>query len=333
MRFSNEEMLEFAKLSSIAYGDLKSNINKDETNVFKNDEGKNIVLNKKYSIVDFVDKKSGLQAMCFKCEDGKYVISFRGTEFDKKEDKGTDINIGVRNINPQFKDAQMFIDKIVERIIKDNGGKISKEQAKELLSLTGHSLGGIHVQQAGMKNHIKGVAFNPYGANKLLNTSGPSEHCVTIGVGRFNKKHCVTRAKPLSDSSKNLAPSVDEKWAKENIYTISHVNDILSNGMTNKTSMHIGMVIPITNKEKVGVTQAHSINNAINVLEEYNDISKNCSVSYSDITKTRLDEINYKADNKKAIRQGRMPKYKDEFSCVNTSSIYSSHEGSVLKNK
>lgn len=186
----DKDIIEFAKISSIAYGRLKENMelgknftnefetNKIIINKFGKQEYKKETLNKKYKIIDIANNpKTGFQALALMDESGKYIIAFRGTN-DKKDIK-VDIQIGKNNINPQHKDAKEFTQKILNQITKDKN--IPFYEAKKYLTLVGHSLGGIHTQQIAAVNKIKGFAFNPYGANRLI--SMPKNPCFpSIGI-------------------------------------------------------------------------------------------------------------------------------------------------------
>lgn len=321
----DEEILETAKISSIAYGNFKENIkrcekyeeNKGFINTFvtnelsiKNPEYKKITLSKKYKIIDYSDNpKTGFQALALIDEDSNYIIAFRGT--NDKKDAEADFQIGKNNINPQHEDARNFTQKILNQITKDKD--ISFDEAKKHLTLTGHSLGGIHTQQIAAQNRIRGFAFNPYGTNRLL--SVPKNRCLpSLLVSPCDISQAVAgRFAPISNK-------IDEKWAKENIFTISYQDkgkingDILSNFATNISSKHIGTVIPIIGKN-VGFLKGHDIDNTIDTIEEYQKISNKCDRSFLQITQDKVNMAKYydKMTVKYADKKQTIPQYHNNF--------------------
>jgi len=87
----------------------------------------------------------------------KYTGAFRGT--DSFTDISNDIlGIGIADYNFQYNEAKEFIVDMMN----------TKEIDKSNLTLTGHSLGGIEVQQLSMEFQIEGYAFNPFGSSGLL---------------------------------------------------------------------------------------------------------------------------------------------------------------------
>ncbi|NQY51944.1 MAG: DUF2974 domain-containing protein [Campylobacteraceae bacterium] len=197
----------------------------------------NVILSllNRYSIIDFENAGdytgSGFQAMLLQ-KDGteEYVIAFRGTAGIK--DLMVDAAMIV-NKNPQNKDALEF----TKRMLKEHTIK------KEDLTLTGHSLGGIHVQTVGTIKRIRGFAYNPLGSSKLL---------VDIKVSSFYLNMLMNTI-----VSNKLEKYVDEDWLNDNMLSISYNDvgnlngDILSNIATKLNgSKHLGMKIDIFGEDK-----------------------------------------------------------------------------------
>ena len=259
-------------------------------------------------------------------ESGKYIIAFRGTN-DKKDIKA-DIQIGKNNINPQHKDAKEFTQKILNQITKDKN--IPFYEAKKYLTLVGHSLGGIHTQQIATVNKIKGFAFNPYGANRLI--SMPKNPCFpSIGISTCDMSYA------LFGKFAPISKKIDEKWVNENIYTISYhdngkINgDILSNFFTNATSKHIGKVIPIIGKN-VDFMQGHEIENLIKTLDEYAKISDNCDINFMQITKNRVNKDKFDKEIliKYADKKQTLPIYQNF--CISKKQDFNSQEIISIEN-
>ena len=80
-----------------------------------------------------------------------YIIAFRGT------DKLVDSLSQIGENTPQYQDAKNFVfDTMVKYGIN-----------KSDLTLAGHSLGGILTAQIASYLHLKGYAYDPFGANLL----------------------------------------------------------------------------------------------------------------------------------------------------------------------
>lgn len=101
-----------------------------------------------YSVVDYIDTRqddsdsfSSTQALLLKNNITKdYIIAFRGTQ--EIPDYAIDFTlIPFLNLNPQYKIALNFTQLALEKISDDK--QCSIEEAKQYLTLTGHSLGGI----------------------------------------------------------------------------------------------------------------------------------------------------------------------------------------------
>lgn len=115
---------------------------------------------------------------------GNYIIAFRGT------DELVDSLSWIGENTPQYQDAKNFV---FDMIIKYGIDKSN-------LTITGHSLGGILTVQIVSELHLKGYAYNPFGANLL-------------SYKRYKKY-----ANVIND------------WANKNIYTISYQDEGLING-------------------------------------------------------------------------------------------------------
>ncbi len=76
-----------------------------------------------YSVIDKCDTQSGLQALLLQQNDisgaptSEYVIVFRGTQGIL--DVGVDAVIGLANYNPQFEDAENFVQAALDRTDHD----------------------------------------------------------------------------------------------------------------------------------------------------------------------------------------------------------------------
>ena len=113
---------------------------------------------------------------------------------------------------------------------------------KSNLTLAGHSLGGILTAQIVSYLHLKGYAYDPFGANLLS----------------------YKRYKKYSNIINN--------WADKNIYTISYQDEGLINGdiLSNLIGFHLGKFIPILGKN-VGL-DGHGIDVLNNAIKEHKDI-------------------------------------------------------------
>lgn len=190
----------------------------------------------KYDIKEFSSDDgffgSDFQAMLLQNkETAQYIIAFRGTE--SKKDWLVD-GIIASNHNVQYNEAIEFVENSIEKY----------DIKKEDLTLTGHSLGGILVQEVGSTLGIKGYAYNPLGSYDLVHPVFPKAFRVLEEANIYTT--------PMS------------KFAQENISIISYQDtgllngDVLSNLATNiKGSKHLGHVIEVYG-ENLGF-DAHSI--------------------------------------------------------------------------
>ena len=215
------------------------------------------ILNK-YEIIDFGNDegvfKSGFQGMLLK-ERGtdNYVISFRGTAGLK--DLGVDAPLAnlpfVGNHNYQLDEAKEFANAMIEKY------HINKES----LTLTGHSLGGILVQQVSAEVRIPGYTYNALGADELVDKDSLIGKIINL----------VTKGTSLSKENAD--------YAKKNVVNISYVDggimngDPLSNLATNLNgSEHLGRTIYIFGENK-GLG-AHSIAGLNDTIAHHNDIAE-----------------------------------------------------------
>jgi len=114
-----------------------------------------------YEIVDFTSDDGALssdfQGMLLReKETGEYVIAFRGTSSTKDALVDGGMANPILNHNFQLNEAKDFVNDMKEKydISNDN------------LTLTGHSLGGILVQQVAATEHIKGYTYNAMSADE-----------------------------------------------------------------------------------------------------------------------------------------------------------------------
>lgn len=143
MKISDEQRIKFDnQLKSIAEG------------VY---EGNEKSIPNSWDKISYTDNyESGFHGEAFS-KNGTIVIAFRGTEFESKADIHNDLEMGKKNIPPQFEDAYRFYE------------YIKSKYPNNKIVFTGQSLGGSLTQMiCGITGH-EGVAFNPYGAKNLFN--------------------------------------------------------------------------------------------------------------------------------------------------------------------
>lgn len=237
-----KNIMDCAGLSDISYGNLK-NIEHKNATTFKDKENKDIQLTQNYEIVKTTDhKQTSFQAIAAKSSDGKYIVAFRGTQEIK--DIIADGIIGIDNKNPQRKAANDFINDVLDQIIadkKENGINIqSREEAKQYLTLTGHSLGGIVAEQLAYENKIKAIPINPYGAHRLVTTN----ECNCSKASNIPAIISCAMANVIRAKKTQLSPE-DRQWCKDHITVISNQGDPLSGPVTDYTSAHLGSVLNI----------------------------------------------------------------------------------------
>ena len=147
-----QKITEMGKLAQMAYkSPNQDNVKIDAilSDFIDDDNGIKYKLNSEYRVIDYVDKRTDMQALLLERGEtngngefkgsGNYVLAFRGTE--GRVDIEVDAIIGLGNINIQYSYALEFTYKALAKIAKDKNCSI--EEAKSDLTLTGHSLGGI----------------------------------------------------------------------------------------------------------------------------------------------------------------------------------------------
>ena len=218
--------------------------------VYNEVEGKNYFVqgakleanNHTYKVLDHTPTQdTGFNALLLQDKDtDKYVIAFRGTA--ENFDIFDDAVVGLKNYSFEFTQAKAFVSDMLKKHAID----------KENLTLTGHSLGGILTQAVGAVDKIEGVAFNPYGVDRLL-----------------SMPPLPALGSPLSDMAGGLVHTAAYKvgtlfgleapqtaWAHEHITNVHYVDegtlngDPLSNLATELSSKHLGSSLLIYGEDK-----------------------------------------------------------------------------------
>jgi len=202
---------------------------------------------------------TGFNALLLQDTDSdKYVIAFRGTA--EKLDIFDDALIGLKNHSIEFHEAEAFVGDMIDKhhISKDN------------LTLTGHSLGGILTQAVGAVHEIEGVAFNPYGVDRLL--SMPELPPLGSALTDVSAGLLHTGIYKVSSAFGLEAPQT--QWAKDHITNVHYVDngklngDPLSNFATNISSKHLGSSLLIHGDNKG--FDGHSMVVLNHALAQYN---------------------------------------------------------------
>ncbi len=258
MIWKNETITEMGLLSQMAYLSFGNEpLVKGQLVDQFTDDGVVYYLDKTYTVIDYTDTSSDMQALLLKNGD-EYVIAFRGTA--GLVDIAVDAVIGLGNINAQYTEALAFVNNALGKTY--DGVTVTKDN----LTLTGHSLGGILTQQVGAALELDGYAFNPYGVDRLLTTMSGSPDLLSgiMNVAIYQIMNAV-----------GLGPSA-ESWAKDHILNVSYNDfgalngDILSNVVTELTSNHIGAYIPIHGANEGLNGHSMAILNA--AIEHYNNV-------------------------------------------------------------
>jgi len=149
MSTEEKNIVEMGLISQIVYGELEKNKKRGATNTFKDDEDRVVTLSNTYKVIDYVDKRTDMQALLLERGEtngngefkgsGNYVVAFRGT--GEVWDGVVDLRIGFKNINEQYADALDFTNKALTKISNDK--QCSIDEAKSCLTRPGHSLEGI----------------------------------------------------------------------------------------------------------------------------------------------------------------------------------------------
>jgi len=215
-----------------------------------------------YEIVDFKSDdgigESDFQGMLLKEKaTDEYVIAFRGT--DGKMDAAVDAGMAnpILNHNFQFNEAKTFVNEMKEKY----------NIANENLTLTGHSLGGILVQQVAATEQIKGYTYNAMGADELIKFDGTS----SVSPGGMWER--ALDAMGVKYNEEGVA------FVKENVRNISYQDsgtlngDPLSNLATNLNgSAFLSDVLPIYGENKF--LGAHSIIGLNDSIAKHNETLK-----------------------------------------------------------
>lgn len=188
-----------------------------------------------YKIIDHTDNYTwttlGFEALLLEKTDAQgnstYVVAFRGTEPASWLDWFNDIEVGISDFSTQYLAALKFVNNALARddISKDN------------LVLTGHSLGGMLVQQVGATLGMDGYAFNPYGMDRMMQALFSDKSLVDVALYKMMQSVGLT--------------STEAAWAKDHILNVSYNDfgllngDILSNALTKYTSGFVGSYLPI----------------------------------------------------------------------------------------
>jgi len=250
-------------LAEIAYSEFGVGEFVDYGEIIQSNEDNSFSLNNSYTVKDFADTYTGMQAILLTKNDSignptdEFVIAFRGTETDSLGDILANGLTGLLNYNPQVSDARDFVQEMMttHNISADN------------LSLTGHSLGGIITQVVGADLHIKGYAYNPYGANLL--SSLPA-----MPIGYYNKFGQILEFFGMG--------AQNDPWVNDNLLTISFQDDgeingdVLSNLATEFSELiagnnHIGGILPIFG-DNVGLVDGHSISVINKAIQNYSKL-------------------------------------------------------------
>ena len=121
----------------------------------------------KYRVLAHSDLPSGYQGTLYwRVGTNEMAVAHRGTEFDDQPIKDlikTDGAMVLSGVNLQGKDALDFTHQA--QLIANEFGR--QQKFAPHITLTGHSLGGTHVQATSHATGLPGVTFNAYGAAEL----------------------------------------------------------------------------------------------------------------------------------------------------------------------
>jgi len=223
-----------------------------------------IANNHTYKVLDHTPaQETGFNALLLQEKDtDKYVIAFRGTA--EHFDIFDDALVGLKNYSFEFAQAKAFVSDMLKKHQID----------KENLTLTGHSLGGILTQAVGAVDKIEGVAFNPYGVDRLL--SMPPLPALGSPLSDIAGGLVHTAAYKVGTLFGLKAPQT--AWAHEHITNVHYVDDgtlngdPLSNLATELSSKHLGDSLLIHGENK-GM-DGHSMRVLNETLAEQNQLLK-----------------------------------------------------------
>lgn len=111
--------------------------------------------------------RTGYQGSIYQCAGtGEIVVAHRGTEFGRepKQDGLVDGSMVLVRTNMQTSEAIALTARAIE-LAKQHG--VRNDSAPPEVTVTGHSLGGTLAQITAHRFHLRGEAFNPYGAASL----------------------------------------------------------------------------------------------------------------------------------------------------------------------
>lgn len=111
--------------------------------------------------------KTGYQGTIYQCaKTGEIVVAHRGTEFDReaRQDGLADGGMVMARTNTQTPEAIALTQRAIE--LSARYGRLNGVVPPEV-TVTGHSLGGTLAQITAHRFHLRGEAFNPYGAVSL----------------------------------------------------------------------------------------------------------------------------------------------------------------------
>jgi len=151
---------EYAWAAKAAYRDL------DAARTGQKDVGLN---GHPYKVFAYVSSPSGFHATAYRQLEPPYgvVIGYRGTDSDFKnhtltgvQDVAVDAIMVADRLNPQEADARSFTQMVLEKAQRQG-------IPRDLVTVTGHSMGGTLAQIEAWRFGLRGETFNAYGAAEL----------------------------------------------------------------------------------------------------------------------------------------------------------------------
>ncbi|MGN2247738.1 XVIPCD domain-containing protein [Frateuria sp. GZRR35] len=134
------------------------------------DEQKKVVLNgHPYKVFAYRESPSGFHATAYRQLEPPYgvVIAYRGTDPDFRshtltgvQDVAVDTIMVANGFNPQEADARSFTQAVLEKAARQS-------IPRDLVTVTGHSMGGTLAQIEAWRFGLRGETFNAYGAAEL----------------------------------------------------------------------------------------------------------------------------------------------------------------------
>lgn len=123
----------------------------------------------RYKVFSYVENASGFHGAAYRQVESPHavIIAYRGTDTDLKrhtltgvQDIAVDGMMVADRLNPQEADAQRFTQAVLEKAARQGIGR-------ELITVTGHSMGGTLAQVEAWRFGLHGQTFNAYGAAEL----------------------------------------------------------------------------------------------------------------------------------------------------------------------